>query len=116
MNTLSYIERFRQIKNELRKNNNFLLIGIDVGKDSHVACMMDSQKHIYYKNFRFANSANGICLMLKKAAVIKQKSNISKIIFAIEPTGNYHKPLAHYLYNQEYLVCYVSPVAVKENR
>ncbi|MFH1548190.1 MAG: IS110 family transposase [Candidatus Omnitrophota bacterium] len=116
MNTLSYIERFRQIKNELRKNNNFLLIGVDVGKDSHVACIIDSQKHIYCKNFRFTNSANGITLMLRKATIIKQKLNITEIIFAIEPTSNYHKPLAHYLYQQGYMVCYVSPVAIKENR
>ena len=116
MNSLSYVERFRQIKNELRKNHDFLLVGIDVSKNSHVACIMDSSKHIYHKKFRFDNSANGINLMLTTTKTILQKEPKKEIIFALEPTGNYHKPLANYLHNLGYMGCYVSSVAAKENR
>ena len=116
MNSLSYIERFRQIKNELRKNHNFLLIGIDVSKNSHVACIMDSSKHIYHKKFRFPNDSEGITSLLAATDAILQKNNYTETIFALEPTGNYHKPLANYLHNLGHLVCYVSSVAAKENR
>ena len=116
MDSLSYINRFRQIKNELKGKHDFLLVGIDVSKNSHVACVMDTFKHIYNKKFRFTNSVNGINLMLKTVTFIKQKNNKKDIIFALEPTGNYHKPLANYLYNLKYMICYASTVAVKENR
>ena len=116
MDSLSYIARFRQIKNDLRKNHNFLVVGIDVSKNSHVACMTDALKHIHQKKYRFNNSANGIDSMIKTTKTIQQKNNKKEVIFALEPTGNYHKPLANYLYVLGYMVCYVSSVAAKENR
>jgi len=116
MHSLSYIERFRQIKNELRKNHDFLLVGIDVSKNSHVACIMNSSKYIYHKKFRFSNHLEGITSMLATCGEIKQKDNYTELVFALEPTGNYHKPLANYLYNLGYMVSYVSSVAAKENR
>lgn len=116
MDSLSYINRFRQIKNELKGKHDFLLVGIDISKSSHVACIMDIFKHIYHKKFRFVNSAKGIDSMLKITALTKQKNNKRESIFALEPTGNYHKPLANYLYNLGYMVCYVSTISVKENR
>jgi len=116
MNSLSYVERFRQIKNELVKNHEFLLVGIDISKNSHVACIIDSLKYIYLKKFRFDNSADGIDLIIKTVKTIQQKNNKKETIFALEPTGNYHKPLANYLYGKGYMVCYVSSIAAKENR
>ncbi|MBI4846529.1 MAG: IS110 family transposase [Candidatus Omnitrophica bacterium] len=116
MDSVSYIERFRQTKNQLRKNHNFLLVGIDVSKNLHVACIMSASKDIYHKKFRFSNHSEGISSMLSTIDVIKQKDNYTGLVFALEPTGNYHKPLANYLYNRGHLVCYVSSVAAKENR
>ena len=116
MNSLSYIERFRQIKNELRKNHNFLLIGIDVSKNTHVACIMNSLKNVYHKKFRFPNNSEGINSLVSATDAIMRKNNYTEIVFALEPTGNYHKPLANYLHDLGHIVCYVSSVAAKENR
>ena len=116
MNSVSYIERFRQTKNELRKNHNFLLVGIDVSKNSHIACIMNSSRDIYHKKFRLSNHSEGITSMLAISNAIKQKDNYKELVFALEPTGNYHKSLANYLYDRGYMVCYVSSVATKETR
>ncbi|MCG2712810.1 MAG: IS110 family transposase, partial [Candidatus Omnitrophica bacterium] len=80
------------------------------------ACIVNSSKDIYHKKFRFSNHSEGITSMLATCGEIKQKDNYKELVFALEPTGNYHKPLANYLYNPGHMVCYVSSVAAKENR
>jgi len=35
--------------------------------------------------------------LLKTADAIKVQNGLSKIVYGIEPTGNYHKPLARHL-------------------
>ncbi len=36
--------------------NDFLLIGIDISKNSSIGCLVDSSAEIYNKNFKFSNS------------------------------------------------------------
>ena len=42
--------------------------------------------------------------------------SLSKVVFALEPTGNYHKPLAAWLLEQEHFLVLVSNKAISDNR
>lgn len=113
---VSRIERFRQLKSTIRNNNSVLIVGIDVSKSSSVACITDSFKEIYLKKFKFNNTMDGINALINKSVEIKQLHCKNDIIFAMEPTGNYHKPIASYILNKGFNVVGVSSVAAKENR
>ena len=116
MDSLTQIERFRQLQNELKRKNDFLLVGLDVAKKTVVACIISSENEIYLKKFSFTNTKEGILKLIIKAEEIKNKYNKTNIILGFEPTGNYHKPLANFLYNQKYDICIVSSTAAKNNR
>jgi len=118
MNNLnvSRIEQFRQLKSTIRGNKNILIVGIDVSKRSSVACITDASGTIYMKKFKFLNSVAGANDIMKKALSIKQSLIKKDIVWALEPTGNYHKPLAAFLLRHACMVVGVSTVAAKENR
>ncbi|MBW2202271.1 MAG: transposase, partial [Deltaproteobacteria bacterium] len=59
---------------------------------------------------------DGFSRLLETAEAIKVQNGLSKIVFGVEPTGNYHKPLARHLIRCDCNVVLVSGVAVKRNR
>ena len=57
MNTsiLSPIEKYRQLKREIRKGQDILIVGIDIGKHSSVSCIGDTRGKIYLRKYKFGN-------------------------------------------------------------
>ena len=47
---------------------------------------------------------------------IKVQYRLAAVVFGIEPTGNYHKPLAEHLTKCGHMVVLVGVVAVRNNR
>ena len=116
LKSLSPIELYRQLKLNIRSNPKILIVGIDVSKDSSVACVADGTKHVYLKKFKFPNSVEGLNSIMHSVENIKQKHSKDIAVWALEPTGNFHKPIAHFLIKNNYHVVGVSTIAVKENR
>lgn len=114
--SLSRIEQFRQLKKSIRRSNKFLIVGIDVGKKSSVACVTDTMKNIYLKKFKFSNTREDMDTLINKVTQLKTEYQKKNIVWAMEPTGNYHKPLVSYLGKKKFIVVGVSTVAAKENR
>ncbi len=54
--------------------------------------------------------------MLTTADAIKSQNGLSKIVYGLEPTGNYHKPLARHSIRCDCNVVMVTGQAVKNNR
>ena len=116
MASIPKIERFRQVKAEVRKNQNYLLIGLDASKKSSVACFYNIEKEILLKKYYVNHNLEDFQKFTYKIKQIMQINNLQNIIIGVEPTGNYHKPLSEYLKNKGYFVVYVSSVAAKNNR
>ena len=54
--------------------------------------------------------------MLGKVEAIKVQYSLPKVVFGMEPTANYHKPLGEHLIKCGHMVVLVSPSAAKNNR
>lgn len=110
------LEEFRQLRNEIRGSTKHLLVGIDIAKDKHQAFLGTATGKTLYKRFAFDNCREGFELLEAEADSIMLQHKLSRIVFGMEPTANYHKPLGEYLVRGGYDVVLVSGNAVKNNR
>ena len=109
-------EQFCQIKEEIVRSADYLLVGIDVAKDKHHAFMGSSTGKSLVRKLVFENNFQGFCKLLERSEAVKTQNALSKVVFGIEPTGNYHKPLGAHLIRCERDVVLVTGKAVKYNR
>ena len=116
MSSISKVEQFRQVRSDIRKNKDYLIVGVDVSKKSSVACFYNIEKEVllrkHYVNHNLEDFQNFTC----KIEQTMEMNNLQSVVIGVEPTANYHKPLAEYLKNKGYFVVYVSSVAAKSNR
>jgi transposase len=109
-------EQFCQIKEEIVRSDDYLIVGIDVGKDMHHAFMGSSTGKTLVRNLVFENNLEGFGKLLERSEAVKTQNALSKLVFGIEPTGNYHKPLGTHLIRCGRHVVLVTGKAVKYNR
>ena len=112
----SRVKEFRQLRKEIRVSSEYLIVGIDVAKDKHHAFLGTATGKTLLKRLIFENSMNGFERLLDYAETIKKEHALGKVVFGLEPTANYHKPLAEYLIKCGYNVVLVSGVAARRNR
>jgi transposase len=110
------LEQFRQLRKEIRGSKGYLIVGIDVAKDKHHAFLGTATGKTLLRRLIFENSMKGFEKLLDYAETIKIEHSLEKVVFGLEPTANYHKPLAEYLIKCGYNVVLVSGVAVVRNR
>lgn len=77
-------------------------LGIDIGKRSHVASLMNSEGKVIFKGFSFANSSEGVQSLLECLAIIYPDPN--QFLFDMEVTGHYLLALFSYLDEQVFLL------------
>jgi len=109
-------EQFSQIKSEIRGSSEYLVVGIDVAKDKHHAFMGTAVGKSLLRNLVFENTLEGFCKLLERSEAIRIKNALSKVVFGVEPTANYHKPLGAYLIGSGHHLVMVTGKAVKNNR
>jgi hypothetical protein len=90
-------EQFCQIKDEIRRSDAYLIVGIDVAKDKHHTFMGNATGKSLLRKLVFENNLEGFRKLLERSDAVKTQNALSKIVFGMEPTGNYHKPLGAYL-------------------
>jgi len=110
------IERFRQLKKEIRGSEEYLIVGIDVAKDKHHAFFGTATGKTLLRRLVFENNKVGFEKLLTHVEAIRVQHALSKVVFGLEPTGNYHKPIGMYLIRLGFNVVFVSGSAVKNNR
>jgi transposase len=114
--TTDRLEQFKQIKNSVRGSEKVLLVGIDVAKNNHHAFFGTPNGRTLRKNLVFDNSTKGFESLRSFAEDISNQHGLGKVVYGLEPTASYHKPLAEYLIHRDEHVVYVSNVAVAKNR
>jgi len=112
----SRLEEFRQFRKEVRGSAEYLLVGIDVAKDKHYAFFGTATGKTLLKRLVFENSREGFQKLLVQAEAMKVQGGLKKVVFGMEPTANYHKPLGEHLIRCGRRVVLVSGVAAHENR
>ena len=110
------LEQFRQLKEEVRSSDGYLIVGIDVSKDRHHAFFRTVAGRTLLKRLVFENSYEGFERLLNQVEVLRLENGLREVVFGMEPTGNYHKPLGEFLIRRLAQVVLVSNVAAKENR
>jgi transposase len=110
------LEDFRQFRKEIRGSSEYLLVGIDVAKDKHHAFFGTATGKTLLRRLVFENNLEGFRKLLLQAEAMKVQEGFKKVVFGMEPTGNYHKPLGEHLIRCGHGVVLVSGVAAHENR
>jgi transposase len=110
------LEQFRRLRQEIRGSQDYLVVGIDISKDTHNALMRTTTGKILYRRLIFNNTREGFEILLLQVEALRVQHGLREAVFGMEPTANYHKPLGEFLINQDRQVVLVSPEAVKQNR
>ena len=110
------LEEFRQFRKEVRGSAEYLLVGIDVAKEKHHAFFGTATGKTLFRRLVFENSLEGFRKLLAQAEAMRVQEGFKKVVFGMEPTGNYHKPLGEHLIRCGHGVVLVSGVAAHENR
>jgi transposase len=110
------LRKFQQARKEIRGSKQYLIVGIDVAKERHNAFFGTATGRTLHKGLIFDNMLEGFRKLLTVTEALKVQHNLMKVIFGLEPTANYHKPLGEHLIKCGHLVVLVSATAVKNNR
>jgi len=99
------------------KNSPALAVGIDVHKKRHYARVkIRETREIISPILKIYNSKRGLDFLLEKVNHLMEKYQAKGVIFALEPTGIYWKPLGYALHDRGCLVHLVNPVQVHYKR
>jgi len=109
-------EQYCQIVKEITGSDQYMVVGIDVGKDKHHAFVGTATGTCLFKKLIFENNLDGFARLLTAVDQLKAQNCLEKIVYGLEPTGNYHKPLARHLISSGCNVVLVTGQAVKNNR
>lgn len=110
------LREFRQVRKAVRGSGQHLIVGIDVAKERHNAFFGTATGRTLHKGLVFDNTIEGFRKLLALAEALKVQYDLGKVVFGVEPTANYHKPLAEHLIKCGHVVVLVSAAAVKHNR
>ena len=110
------LKEFRQFKKEIRGSKDHLIVGIDIAKEKHHAFFATATGKTLFRRLIFDNTIEGFEKLLTQVRAIQVAQGLPKVVFGVEPTANYHKPLGEHLVKCGRMVVLVSGVAVKRNR
>jgi transposase len=110
------LEQFRQIKEEIRGSKEYLIAGIDIAKSKNYAFFGSATGKTLLKRLIFENNLSGFNKLRSHEDSIKVRYGFQKMVYGLEATGNYHKPLGEHLIKCCRNVVLVPGTAVKNNR
>ena len=96
-------EKILQIKHQT------LVVGIDIGKETHYARAFDFRGIELAKLLRFENTAQGYAALDEWMAKIMQQKEKAEAIVGFEPTGHYWFTLGDYLQKKGHKLGIVNP-------
>jgi transposase len=110
------LQEFRQARKEIRSSDQYLVVGIDVAKERHNAFFGMANGRALHRGLLFDNTIEGFRKLLTMTEALKVRHELTKVVFGLEPTANYHKPLGEHLIQCGHMVVLVAGAAVKNNR
>ena len=116
MDDVSRFTHFSQFRKEIRGSKIHLIVGIDIAKDKHHAFFGTANGKTLWRRLIFSNNITGYNRLIEQVGTLLTQHQLEQVVFGMEPTSNYHKPLAHWLIKKDYPVVLVAGKAVKDNR
>ncbi len=118
MNTINSIrlQQFCQFRNESRGSTEYIIVGVNIAKDKHNAFFGTATGSALFKGMFFGNTLEGFGKLLAQVEKLKAENGLSKVVFGLEPTANYHKSLAENLIACGHTVVLVSPFSTVKKR
>jgi transposase len=110
------LEEFRQLRKDVRQSEEYLIVGMDIAKDRHYAFFGTATGKTLLRRIVFSNDHEGFRKLLDQAEALRVQYGLKKVVYGMEPTANYHKPLGEYLIKLGKTVVLVSGVTVARNR
>src|SRR4030042_3986931 len=110
------LDEFRQLRKEVRHSEEYLVVGIDIAKDRHYTFCGTATGRTLLRRLVFSNDHEGFRRLRDHAEVLRVQHGLKKVVYGMEPTANYHKPLGEYLINLGRAVVLVCGVTVARNR
>ena len=90
-----------------------ILVGIDVGKNSHYFTIVNKQDgEILLEPSKFNNNLDGFNLLLSSIKSYKKDD----VLIGMEDTGHYHFTLMKYLLDKQYTIALINPVTTDLTR
>ena len=87
-----------------------------MAKERHHAFFGTATGKTLLKRLIFDNDRTGFEQLIERAEQLMVAHSCRRVAFGLEPTGNYHKPLANWLLEQDQLLVLVSNKAIADNR
>ena len=85
-----------------------LFVGIDIGKNNHVASMMDEKGKVVFKAFSFSNTTDGGNALFSKLSSFS--SDPSDFEIGMEATGHYGLSVYSFLFEKGFLLHVINPI------
>lgn len=105
-----------RFKAEIRSSRDYLVVGIDVAKERHHAFFGTAAGRTLLRRLLFDNNQDGFKRLITRASQLQVEHGLSKVVYGLEPTGNYHKPLSSWLLAQDQMLVLVSSKSISDNR
>ena len=83
-------------------------VGIDVGKNNHVASMMDASRKTIFKAYTFSNTREGAQYLLEK--IQSHVTDQTQVEIGMEATGHYWLALYSFLFDAGYTLHVINPI------
>lgn len=93
-----------------------LVIGMDIAKRTHYACMVDERGLLLKKSFPVSQSSEGFEMFYKRILDAMQEFNKTEVIIGIEPTGHYWLNLAYFLDDRGIPLVMCNPMHVSRSK
>jgi transposase len=116
MDDIARFEWFCKLRSQIRGSDSHLIIGIDIAKDKHHAFFGTAIGTSLWRRLIFTNDLTGFNKLIEQVNTLMAQHSLTAVVFGMEPTGNYHKPLINWLTGQGYLTVLVAGKAVRDNR
>jgi len=116
MDEVTRYAEFCQFRREIRGSNEHVIVGIDVAKERHRVFFGTARGRSLLRRLNIDNNRTGFERLIERTDHIQRQHGLTKAVYVVEPTGNYHKPLAHWLQSHDQMVVLVSNKAIAENR
>lgn len=85
-----------------------LYLGIDIGKNNHVASLLDEKSKPLFKAFSFSNTTDGANSLIEKLS--SYTDDIKSIEIGMEATGHYWLSVYSFLSEKGYIIHVVNPI------
>jgi hypothetical protein len=83
-------------------------LGIDIGKNNHVASMLNDEGKIVFKAFSFSNTTDGGESLYKR--IMEACSDASKVEIGMEATGHYWLAVYSFLISKDFVIHVVNAI------